>query len=103
MSAERYAIIDIETTGGRADLHRITEIAIILHDGEHILDTYETKGFSFLKDVFNDPKVLEQTTGLDKLLESATADGFDEWEEDDDVVETDNQDFLAEATEESDM
>lgn len=42
MSAERYAIIDIETTGGRADLHRITEIAIILHDGEHILDTYET-------------------------------------------------------------
>ena len=42
MSAERYAIIDIETTGGRADLHRITEIAVILHDGEHILDTYET-------------------------------------------------------------
>ncbi|MBX2927655.1 MAG: GIY-YIG nuclease family protein [Saprospiraceae bacterium] len=42
MSAERYAIIDIETTGGRADLHKITEIAIILHDGVQILDTYET-------------------------------------------------------------
>lgn len=42
MSAERYAIIDIETTGGRADLHKITEIAIILHDGTQILDTYET-------------------------------------------------------------
>jgi DNA polymerase III subunit epsilon len=42
MAAERYAIIDIETTGGRADLHKITEIAIVLHDGARILDTYET-------------------------------------------------------------
>ena len=42
MNAERYAIIDIETTGGRANLHRITEIAIILHDGEKILDTFQS-------------------------------------------------------------
>ncbi len=42
MTAERYAIVDIETTGGKADTHRITEIAIILHDGERILDTWET-------------------------------------------------------------
>lgn len=28
-----YAVIDLETTGGRADQDRITEIAIVLHDG----------------------------------------------------------------------
>lgn len=37
-----YAIVDIETTGGRAGRDRITEIAIALHDGEKIIDTYET-------------------------------------------------------------
>lgn len=42
MNAERYAIVDIETTGGRANLHRITEIAIVLHDGKNILDTFES-------------------------------------------------------------
>jgi len=39
---KKYAIIDIETTGGRASREKITEIAIVLHDGEKILDTYET-------------------------------------------------------------
>ena len=39
---KKYAIIDIETTGGRADREKITEIAIILHDGEKILDKWET-------------------------------------------------------------
>lgn len=28
-----YAIVDIETTGGYAENHRITEIAIVYHDG----------------------------------------------------------------------
>ncbi len=37
-----YAIIDIETTGGRANRDKITEVAIILHDGLRVLDTYET-------------------------------------------------------------
>jgi DNA polymerase-3 subunit epsilon len=39
---KKYAIIDIETTGGRADREKITEIAIILHDGEKIIDEWET-------------------------------------------------------------
>lgn len=39
---KRYAVIDIETTGGRASRDRITEVAIVLHDGESILDTFET-------------------------------------------------------------
>jgi len=37
-----YAVIDIETTGGRSNRDRITEIAIIRHDGENILDSYQT-------------------------------------------------------------
>jgi DNA polymerase III subunit epsilon len=37
-----YAIVDIETTGGVAKWHRITEIAIIHHDGEKELLRYQT-------------------------------------------------------------
>lgn len=37
-----YAIIDIETTGGTARYERITEIAIVLHDGERVVDTFST-------------------------------------------------------------
>lgn len=37
-----YSIIDIETTGGKAARDKITEIGIVLHDGQQIIDTYET-------------------------------------------------------------
>jgi DNA polymerase III subunit epsilon len=37
-----YAIIDIETTGLNARKDRITEIAIYIHDGEKIVDRFET-------------------------------------------------------------
>jgi DNA polymerase-3 subunit epsilon len=37
-----YAIVDIETTGGYAANHRITEIAIYYHDGIQITDTFHT-------------------------------------------------------------
>ena len=37
-----YAIVDIETTGGYAANHRITEIAIHYHDGMQVTDTYHT-------------------------------------------------------------
>jgi DNA polymerase-3 subunit epsilon len=37
-----YAIIDVETTGGTARWERITEIAIILHDGVQVTDTFST-------------------------------------------------------------
>ena len=42
MKKKQYTIIDIETTGGRASRDKITEIAIIVHDGEKIMETYET-------------------------------------------------------------
>ena len=37
-----YAIIDVETTGGSARFERITEIAIVRHDGERVVDTFTT-------------------------------------------------------------
>lgn len=37
-----YAIVDIETTGGYAAGHRITEIAICYHDGMQVTGTYHT-------------------------------------------------------------
>jgi DNA polymerase III subunit epsilon len=37
-----FAIIDVETTGGQPSYERITEIAIVLHDGERVVDTYST-------------------------------------------------------------
>ncbi|MBS1947744.1 MAG: GIY-YIG nuclease family protein [Bacteroidetes bacterium] len=37
-----YAIVDIETTGGYAVNNAITEIAIVLHDGEHEFKRFET-------------------------------------------------------------
>jgi DNA polymerase-3 subunit epsilon len=42
MKKQEYAIVDIETTGGNASGSRITEIAIIIHDGTKIIDRWET-------------------------------------------------------------
>ena len=37
-----YAIVDIETTGGFAGKHKITEIAIFIHDGKQVVESFET-------------------------------------------------------------
>jgi DNA polymerase III subunit epsilon len=37
-----YAIVDIETTGGSAAFHKITEVAILIHDGKQVVDEYQT-------------------------------------------------------------
>lgn len=42
MSNREYAIVDIETTGGRASRHRITEIGIVIFDGQKVTETYES-------------------------------------------------------------
>jgi DNA polymerase III subunit epsilon len=42
MKKQQYAIVDIETTGGNASGSRITEIAIIIHDGNEVVDRWET-------------------------------------------------------------
>lgn len=42
MKQAEFAIVDIETTGGNAGGSRITEIAIIIHDGTRVTDRWET-------------------------------------------------------------
>jgi len=42
MKPLEYAIVDIETTGGNAGGSRITEIAILIHDGEKVIERWET-------------------------------------------------------------
>ncbi len=42
MKKQEYAIVDIETTGGNAGGSRITEIAIIIHDGQEVIERWET-------------------------------------------------------------
>lgn len=42
MKNKLYAIVDIETTGGNASHSRITEIAIVIYDGEKIIDRWES-------------------------------------------------------------
>lgn len=37
-----YAIVDIETTGGYAERHKITEVAIFIHDGTQVVDTWSS-------------------------------------------------------------
>src|SRR4051812_5054241 len=37
-----YAIVDIETTGGHASANGITEVAIYVHDGTQVVETYQT-------------------------------------------------------------
>ena len=37
-----YAVVDLETTGGNARWHRITEVAIYVHDGEKLVDEFSS-------------------------------------------------------------
>lgn len=42
MKNKEYAIVDLETTGGRASRHRVTEIGIVIYDGEKVVESYQT-------------------------------------------------------------
>jgi DNA polymerase-3 subunit epsilon len=41
-SRPMYAIIDVETTGGSPSVDRVIEIAIFIHDGEKVTDSYSS-------------------------------------------------------------
>ena len=62
--ASEYAIIDIETTGGRANQNKITEIAIVIHDGKKVIDTYET----LLDPEQPIPTAITHITGIDDAM-----------------------------------
>jgi DNA polymerase-3 subunit epsilon len=61
-----YAIVDIETTGGHANAHGITEIAIFIHNGNQIIEEYQT-----LINPFQDIPIYIQTlTGISNQMVS---------------------------------
>jgi len=63
-----YAIIDVETTGGTARYERITEIAIVVHDGNKVVDTFST----LLNPERSIPWQITQLTGItDQMVAQA--------------------------------
>ena len=65
-----YAIVDIETTGGHASAHGITEIAIVIHDGEKIINKFE----SLINPGQPIPIYIQSLTGItDEMVYSAPA------------------------------
>jgi DNA polymerase-3 subunit epsilon len=62
-----YAIVDIETTGSHAHANGITEIAIVLHDGEKIEGRYET----LINPGYRIPPYVSQLTGITNEMTSA--------------------------------
>jgi DNA polymerase-3 subunit epsilon len=55
-----YAIVDIETTGARPGSDRITEVAVVLFDGEKIVDSYQ----SLVNPECSIPPNITQITGI---------------------------------------
>lgn len=68
-----YAIVDIETTGSYAAGNGITEIAIVIHDGNKTINFYE----SLVNPHFPIPYFIQRLTGIDNSM-VATAPSFEE-------------------------
>lgn len=63
-----YAVIDIETTGGRAASDKIIEIAIYVYDGEKIIDSFQ----SLINPGVPVPPFISRLTGItDEMLRDA--------------------------------
>lgn len=64
----KYAIIDIETTGGNFKTGQITEIAVFLHNGATQIDTYQT----LVNPQVPIPPFITKLTGIsDEMVETA--------------------------------
>lgn len=59
-----YAVVDIETTGSRADFNRIIEVAIYIHDGSEITDHYH----SLIQPDRKIPSFITSLTGIDNSM-----------------------------------
>ena len=63
-----YAILDIETTGGNTSNERITEIAVFVHDGERVVEEFQT----LIHPERPIPPFISQMTGItDSMVEKA--------------------------------
>ena len=59
-----YAIVDIETTGGYAAAGGITEVAVVITDGEKVLNRFET----LVNPVYTIPRYVESLTGITNVM-----------------------------------
>jgi DNA polymerase III subunit epsilon len=59
-----YAIIDVETTGGSPAANKIIEIAVVISDGEKIIDRYS----SLIHPERNVPPFISSLTGIDGYM-----------------------------------
>ncbi len=59
-----FAIVDIETTGGHASASAITEIAIAIHDGEKVIDYFET----LVNPQMPIPRFIQALTGISNAM-----------------------------------
>lgn len=64
----RFAIVDIETTGGSPKNSKITEIAVYIHDGTTVLDEF----VSLVNPEMKIPEFITRLTGIsDKMVENS--------------------------------
>lgn len=63
-TAIRYAIVDIETTGGSVSGSRITEVAILLHDGKKVTSRWS----SLINPEMEIPLHITALTGIDDAM-----------------------------------
>ncbi len=61
-----FAIVDIETTGGYASANGITEIAIAIHDGNKMIDFFET----LINPQLPIPRYIQSLTGISPAMVS---------------------------------
>jgi DNA polymerase III subunit epsilon len=61
---KQYAIIDIETTGLKAGQERITEIAILIHDGQSVIEEFST----LINPEIKIPYYITQLTGINDQM-----------------------------------
>jgi DNA polymerase-3 subunit epsilon len=59
-----YAVVDIETTGGRFGEDRVTEVAVVLTDGERITDEWST----LVRPEVPIPGFITELTGIDEAM-----------------------------------
>ncbi len=60
----KYAIIDVETTGMGIQGNRITEIAILIHDGKNVIEEYE----SLVNPECNISQTITRLTGINDYM-----------------------------------
>jgi DNA polymerase III subunit epsilon len=61
---KQYAIIDIETTGLKAGQEKITEIAILIHDGQSVIEEFST----LINPEIKIPYYITQLTGINDQM-----------------------------------